>query len=124
MDKEWLADSAGSIIASIPSMRMLAQFRGVQALREEELDWQPHGVFPLIDGVLHAATEEFRILDSADEEWFMTDRVSLHLTKAEAESVINLQLANVPDSTREDIDWLMARHQQFFQDGRLSAERD
>ena len=114
IDKEWLADSAGSIIASIPSMRMLARFRNVQALREEELDWQPHGVFPLIDGILDAATEKFSILDSADEEWFMTDRVSLHLTKAEAESVINLQLASVPDSTREDIDWLMERHRQFF----------
>ena len=118
--REWLSEGQGSISQCIANMRLLARHRGIQSMRQEQVDKQPPGVFLLVDGVLDVSTANQSVEESADEDWNMTDGVTLLLTREEAGKIINLKWEDVPEQTREDVDWLWFRHHDFY---RMAAYR-
>ena len=114
----WLADSSRVVIQSIESLYMLARKRGVHVVQHSDLNKQPPGVFPLLDGVLDASTTDFEVLESADESWEMTDAVVLRITKEDALEMLKVGYdgtnQDFPEQVRMDIDLIWARQQSLL----------
>ena len=111
----WLADSAAAVRSSVDDLYMLAHSYDVEQRQIEDLNKQPPGVYLLTDGVLDASTDAFKVLESAELEWCVTDAVVLTLSSEEASKIANLKPDDINQEAKEDVAALWARQPSYTQ---------